>query len=151
MTDAVLVLRKLATLREHAERVRRRRSRTADALRSDIDLQDALAMSLFVAIQEAVDITFHIASDEAWGVPASYADGFEILARRGVIEDRLARDLARTVAVRNRIAHGYASLDIDRLWAEVPDGLDALERFCGAIARFLEPPGTIRRETGSAP
>jgi uncharacterized protein YutE (UPF0331/DUF86 family) len=64
VTEAVLVLRKLATLREHAARVRRRRPASPEALRSDVDLQDALAMSLLVAIHEAADIAFHIASDE---------------------------------------------------------------------------------------
>jgi uncharacterized protein YutE (UPF0331/DUF86 family) len=112
-----------------------------EALRTDVDLQDALAMSLLVAIQEAVDIAFHIAADEGWGVPSSYVEGFEILARQGVIDAALAGELSRVVAVRNRIAHGYATLDIDRLWFEVPVGLDALARYATAIARFVPPPG----------
>ena len=140
MTEAVLVLRKLATLREHAARVRRRRPASPEALRSDVDLQDALAMSLLVAIQEAADIAFHIASDEGWGVPSSYADGFALLARQAVIDGALADDLSRIVAVRNRITHGYASLDVERLWSEVPAGLDALDRYAAAIARFVPPP-----------
>jgi len=139
VTDPLVVLHKLATLRDHIERARRRRPESADALAADIDLQDALALSLLVAIQEAVDIAFHIATDEGWGVPASYADGFVILARRGVIDRSLADELGRTVAVRNRIAHGYATVDISRIWAELPAGLDALDRFTGAVARSLPP------------
>jgi uncharacterized protein YutE (UPF0331/DUF86 family) len=108
-------------------------------LRSDVDRQDALAMSLFVAIQEATDIAFHIASDEGWGIPASYAESFEILARHGVIGVELADALARAVTVRNRIAHGYGTVDLDRIWAELPAGLDALDRYATAIARFLPP------------
>lgn len=140
MTDPVLVLRKLASLSDHVERVRRRRPASPATLRADVDLQDALAMSLLVAIQEAVDIAFHIVADEGWGVPSSYAEGFEILVRRGVIDAQLSDDLARTIAVRHRIAHGYATLDVDRLWAEVPAGLNALDRYTVAIARFVPPP-----------
>jgi uncharacterized protein YutE (UPF0331/DUF86 family) len=140
MTDAVLVLRKLATLRDHADRVRRRRPASPEALRTDVDLQDALAMSLFVAIQEAVDIAFHIAADEGWGIPSSYADGFTILARRGLIDAALAADLSRAVSLRKRLAHGYASLDVDRIWSEVPAGLATLDRYAGAIARYVPPP-----------
>lgn len=29
-------------------------------------------------------------------------------------------------ALRNRIAHGYASVDFARIWAELPSGLEAL-------------------------
>jgi len=108
-----------------------------ETLRTDVDLQDALAMSLLVAIQEAVDIAFHIVSDEGWGIPSSYGEGFAILARHRVIDPALADALSRTVAVRNRIAHGYATIDIDRIWAELPAGLDALDGYASAVARFL--------------
>ena len=139
MTDPVLVLRKLATLREHLERVRRRRPVSVEALRTDVDLQDALAMSLLVAVQEAIDVAFHLLADEGWGTPDSYAEGFAMLARRGVIDVALSDALARVVSVRKRLAHGYATLDVDRLWAEVPAGLEALDRYASAIARFLPP------------
>lgn len=94
-------------------------------------------MSLLVATQQAIDVAFHIVSDEGWGVPSSYADAFALLARRGVIGPSLATELGRVVAVRHRIAHVYGTLDVERLWREVPNGLDALERYASAIARFL--------------
>jgi uncharacterized protein YutE (UPF0331/DUF86 family) len=140
VTDAVLVLRKLATVQEHVARVRRRRPPGPAALRADVNLQDALAMSLLVAIQEATDIAFHIVADESWGVPSSYADSYVILSQRGVIDSALADAMSRLVAIRNRLAHGYATVDIDRIWAEVPAGLDTLERYATAIARFVPPP-----------
>jgi uncharacterized protein YutE (UPF0331/DUF86 family) len=110
VTDAALVLSKLSTLRDHADRVRRRRPAAPEMLRGDVDLQDALAMSLLVAIQEAADIAFHISTDEGWGIAGSYADAFHMLARHQVIDTTLADELARTVAVRHRLAHGYASM-----------------------------------------
>lgn len=136
MTDPLLVLRKLSILRDHVARVRRRRPDDVTAF-ADIDVQDAVAMSLLVAIQEASDIAMHIASDEGWGVPPSYADGFTILAARGVFPVELAQKLARMAGLRNRIAHAYAFVDADRLHAEIPAGLDALERFASAIASHL--------------
>jgi uncharacterized protein YutE (UPF0331/DUF86 family) len=139
VTDPVLVLRKLAMLREHVSRARRRRPDSADVFEADIDRQDALAMSLLVAAQEAADIALHIATDEAWGVPGSYGDGFALLVRHGAIDPRLADELTRIIGVRHRIAHGYAGVDLKRLWAELPAGLDALDRYAAAIARFIGP------------
>ncbi len=52
MTDAVLVLRKLTTLLEHASRIERRRPNALEAFQHDTDRQDALALSLVVALQE---------------------------------------------------------------------------------------------------
>jgi uncharacterized protein YutE (UPF0331/DUF86 family) len=137
MTDLEIVLRKLTTLREHLQRARRRRPDALASLASDEDLQDALFMSLLVAIQEAIDIAFHIAAGEGWGVADSSAQSFELLARNGVLSSDLAGEMGSGAALRNRIAHGYASLDLPRLWAELPTGLDAMDRYTSAIADWL--------------
>lgn len=134
MIDQILVLRKLTILREHISRVRRRRPDDVETFRGDTDLQDAMALSLLVAIQEALDIAMHVCADEGWGIPSSYAESFELLARNGLIDAALAGELGRVTAVRNRIAHGYATVDVDRIHAEVPAGLAALDRFSAAIA-----------------
>jgi uncharacterized protein YutE (UPF0331/DUF86 family) len=42
--------------------------------------------------------------------------------------------------MRNRIAHGYASVDHQRLWRELPDGLRALEAFGAAVTAWLPTP-----------
>jgi len=137
MTDAELVLRKLAILREHLGRARRRRPEQLDLLEHDDDRKDALAMSVMVALQEAIDVAFHIVVDEGIGVPSSNAEAFELLAKQGVLATPLASRLARAVGLRNRIAHGYASVDTERLWKELPDGLDDLEAYVVAVGRFL--------------
>ena len=133
MTDAPLVLRKITLMREHLARARRRRPATAAAFRADVDLQDGVAFGLFVAIQEAVDTALHVVADEGWGVPGSYAEAFELLAQHGVLTPAHAAELAATVGLRNRSAHGYASVDVERLYAESPAGLDALERYATAL------------------
>jgi uncharacterized protein YutE (UPF0331/DUF86 family) len=96
-------------------------------------------MSFVVAVQEAIDIAFHIVTDEGWGIPGSYADACPMLAEHGVVDRSVAESLARMVSLRNRIAHGYASVDIDRLWTELPAGLDALDAYAAAVARLLPP------------
>lgn len=137
MTDPLLVTRKLALLLEHVARLRRRRPKTAEALRADVDRLDAIAMSVLVVVQEAIDIAFHIASDEGWGLPATYRQGFDLLAQKGLIPSELAAQLAGAARLRNRIAHGYASVDVDTLWAELPGGVAAFEAYAAAIAAYL--------------
>lgn len=139
MTDPAIVLRKLAALRDHVERLRRRRPASAADLRSDVDLQDALSMSLLVAVQTALDIAMHFAADQGLGVPATYAEGFQLLAQHGVCEPQTSAALGRMAALRNRIAHGYASVDFARIWAELPSGIEALDQFAAAISSRLGP------------
>lgn len=138
MTNAPLVARKLAVLEEHLARLRARRPPSVEAFRADTLLQDGVSMSVLVVVQEAIDIALHIASDEGWGVAARYAEAFTILAQRGVLDPALAHELAAAVQLRNRIAHGYGSLDVDRLWAELPNGMRSFGAFASAVAAFLQ-------------
>ena len=138
MTDKELVVRKLALLALHLTRAQRRRGGDVESFRSSEDLQDALSMSVMVALQEAVDIAFHIAADEGWGVPASNAEAFALLSQRGVLPAELGASMATTVRLRNRLAHGYSTLDVDRLWHELPSGLGLLGEFNRAVAAWLE-------------
>ncbi|MGA7120001.1 MAG: DUF86 domain-containing protein [Polyangiaceae bacterium] len=139
MTNRLLVLRKLSLVRERVLQARSRRSASPEALRSNDVLLDALALSVLIAVQEAIDIAFHIATDEGWGVPASYAEGFAVLAKHGVFDSAVARSMTAAAGLRNRIAHAYATVDVERLWHELPEGLDAMDAFALAVATFVGP------------
>lgn len=137
MTDAPLVLHKLSRLRDYVALARRRRPESADEMERDIDRRDALALALLVAVQESIDVAYHVAADEGWGLPDSHAAAFAFLASHGVVTPDLAAELSGVARVRNRIAHGYASVDHLRLWQELPRGLDVLDEYAAAIARWL--------------
>ena len=139
MTNVELVARKLAILNEHLGRLRARRPASVEALRSDPLLQDAIAMGILVVVQEAADIALHVASDEKWELASSYRDAFDVLAKHGVLAEDLAARLGGTAQLRNRIAHGYASVDVDRVWAELPAGIEAFEAFAKAISTYVTP------------
>jgi uncharacterized protein YutE (UPF0331/DUF86 family) len=70
-------------------------------------------------------------------VSPSYAESFTLLAERGVLDRALSQRMASTVKVRNIIAHGYASLQPERLWRDLPAGLQALEEYATAVARYF--------------
>jgi uncharacterized protein YutE (UPF0331/DUF86 family) len=140
MTDAGLVLHKLQRLKEQVALTRARRPVAADVLSHDLVLRDALALAFLVALQEAIDIAYHIVADEGWGIPDSHRAAFDTLAAHGVLTDHLANELSLAASMRNRIAHGYASVDHQRLWRELPDGIRALEAFTAAVARWLPAP-----------
>lgn len=140
MTNVVLVARKLATLDDHLQRLRQRRPLTVDVFERDLLLQDAIAMSVLVIVQEAMDIALHIASDEGWPLASTYREAFAALEQHGIMDAGLAASMTGTAQLRNRIAHGYASVDAARLWSELPAGMVAFQAFAAAIATFLGRP-----------
>lgn len=140
MTNVELVARKLAILNEHLRRLRERRPNELSVLRADQLLQDAIALSVLVVVQEARDIALHIATDEGWELASTYREAFVVLERHGLLEPTLTPSLSGAAQLRNRIAHGYASLDVERLWTELPSGIDAFTAFSASVARFLSGP-----------
>jgi uncharacterized protein YutE (UPF0331/DUF86 family) len=140
MIDAGLVLHKLQRLREQVALTRARRPTAPGVLSRDLVLRDALALAFMVALQEAIDIAYHIVADEGWGIPDSHRAAFDALAAHEVLADHLASDVSAAAVMRNRIAHGYASVDHERLWRELPDGLRALDAFAAAVAAWLPAP-----------
>lgn len=116
MTNVALVAKKLAVIEEHLRRLRERRPASLEAFTGDALLQDAVAMGVLVVVQEAMDIALHVASDEGWELAATYREAFVVLERHGLLSPSLAAALGGAAQLRNRIAHGYASMDAARLW-----------------------------------
>jgi uncharacterized protein YutE (UPF0331/DUF86 family) len=139
MTNVELVARKLGMLGEHLRRLRERRPADLESFRADLLLQDALSMGVLVIVQESLDIALHLASDEGWELASTYRDAFVVLARHGVITSELATKLGAAVQLRNRIAHGYATLEVERFWHELPEGIAAFGEYAGIIASLVAP------------
>ncbi|MBC8073422.1 MAG: DUF86 domain-containing protein [Deltaproteobacteria bacterium] len=137
MTDGHLLLHKLGELRSHLVRARRRRGDDFADFAADEDRRDALMLSVMIALQEAVDCAFHVAVDSDLGIPTSNSNAFTRLAGAGLISSELATTLGEGARLRNRIAHGYASVDLERFWLELPQGLDALDAFAAAMTRVV--------------
>lgn len=135
MTDADLLLRKLGELRSHLVRARRRRGDDFAEFAADEDRRDALMLSVMIALQGAVDCAVHVVVASDLGVPTSNSDAFTRLAGAGLISSELATVLGEGARLRNRIAHGYASVELERFWLELPQGLDALDAFAAAMTR----------------
>ncbi|MBI4699568.1 MAG: DUF86 domain-containing protein [Deltaproteobacteria bacterium] len=104
------------------------------AFAADRRTRDLAIFYLFLAIQECIDLAAHWAADHGWTPPDDAASTFDVLAERGVIDAALATELRAAAGLRNRIAHGYALLDCERVHAEARPGLPALRRYLGALA-----------------
>lgn len=139
MTDRRLALKKLARLREHVLLLDQRRPAKLEAF-ADRDRQDLAALAFVVAMQEAIGVATHVAADDGLGLPGSYSEAFLLLARHQVVSESLARQLGRMVQVRNRIVHGYLSVEFEVFWTDLPAGIDALNEFAAALATRIGPP-----------
>jgi uncharacterized protein YutE (UPF0331/DUF86 family) len=107
----------------------------AEAFLADTRGRDLASFYLFLAIQEAIDLAAHWVVDAGWGPPEDAASAFDLLAEHEAIPRTLADSLIGAVGLRNRIAHGYATVDHRRIQTEFITGATALREFLAAVAR----------------
>lgn len=129
MVKPEIVAKKLTSARARLASADEVFARPLDEFRADEKQRDLASFYLFLAIQECIDIAAHWVADEGWGPPEDAAGAFEILHRKGVLEDDLASGLRGATGLRNRIAHGYTEVDPARLHAEYQKGVVILRRF----------------------
>ncbi len=125
---------KLAALTHRIERARSELPGTATTFLGDLRAQELVSFNLLLAVQGALDIAAHLVAEGGWGVPGTSREHFELLADHGVIPQDLAVRLAGCAGARNLVAHHYGRLDLERLFRELPGGLESLAEFAVVMA-----------------
>lgn len=100
------------------------------------DIQ-AVKYSLLESIEACIDISSHMISADNLERPESYADMFEVLAKKEIIDKRLAGRLADMARFRNILVHGYAKIDNLKVLEVVKEDLEDIEGFMEQILKSL--------------
>ena len=109
--DRDVINRKLESLRRCISRIESKRPIMPEALQSDYDLQDIIALNLERAVQTCVDMAAHLISETELPLPSTMGEGFERLAELQVIPPQLAASMQKAVAFRNILVHNYTSIN----------------------------------------
>lgn len=135
MTDAALVAKRLALIETCVEQLRRQAQPAA--IRGDIREQRFVERTLQIAIQAALDVASHVASDRRLGEPRTNRELFDLLAGDGWISQPLADTLRRMVGFRNVLVHGYDDVDLGVVEDVLTNHLGDLVAFVGAVRARL--------------
>ena len=134
MVKPDVVGRKLSRASDWLDSAEERLSRPPAEFLADDDSQDLASFHLFLAIQECIDLAAHWVADAGWGSPDEAGATFTLLVSRGAIDHDLATKLRKAVGLRNRIAHGYSTVDHELIQAEYQEGVKALRKFLALVA-----------------
>ena len=138
MVRADIVTAKLSELEARIARVRTHTPPSADALRGDQDALDLVSFNLMLCVQSATDIASHIVGDEGWRPAVTLAEGFERLLEHSVITKPTSDALVKSAGLRNVVAHGYAGVDVNAIFAAASKGIADLEAFASEVAAWLQ-------------
>ncbi|MBN1442913.1 MAG: DUF86 domain-containing protein [Planctomycetes bacterium] len=131
MVDREILATRLGRLRQAVRKLQPIASRSRDEyLACEVDR--ALSEHyLRIALEAMLDSGNHVIAAEGYRKPLHLRDIPAILAEEGVIERVLADKLKRAVGLRNRLVHGYSTVDHGLLY-------DVLQRDSGDLADFAE-------------
>ena len=101
------------------------------------DIQ-AVKYSLFEMIEASIDIASHIISIKGFERAESYAEMFEILGKKNIVDLKLSERLANMARFRNVLIHGYAKVDNSKILTYVQKNLIDLADFIKSILKFLK-------------
>lgn len=131
---SAVILKKVGRLREKLSLIEPLASVPQETFTTERSRRDLCAYYLILAIEECRDLTEHLIAENAWGVPESAAEAFELLARQGVIDAALARRMREAVGLRNLLVHEYAEVDWGLVHAAAND-LSRLREFLAEVLR----------------
>ncbi|MBZ0155433.1 MAG: DUF86 domain-containing protein [Alphaproteobacteria bacterium] len=99
--------------------------------------QDAIAINLQRAAEQAIDLANHVIRKGKLGLPKESKDSFEILAQSKIIPDDLANKLKGMVGFRNILVYEYQEMDIRIMVDVIEHHLDDLIVFTNHIVEFV--------------
>jgi len=140
--DRALVRRKLAAIVRNLGDLAAIEGLTLQEYRRDRFRQKGAERLLQEAIEAAVDVNLHLIRAKGEGTPPDYYESFLAAGRAGVIPDDLARQLAPSAGLRNRLVHEYDAINDAIVLTAVRDARRQLVAFVAAIEQYLGEPRT---------
>ncbi|MHC4873343.1 MAG: type VII toxin-antitoxin system HepT family RNase toxin [Planctomycetota bacterium] len=103
----------------------------------DIIRQDAIAVNIQRACEQAIDLANHTIKKKKAGLPKSSSESFELLKNADIISSDLTAKLKGMVGFRNILVHQYHELNLDIMVDVIENRLADLLAFVDSIEKGL--------------
>jgi uncharacterized protein YutE (UPF0331/DUF86 family) len=135
--DAAIVRRKLGHIMTSLDLLRPMRDLPLEDYRRRVWERKGVERVLQEAIEAALDVNAHLIAERGQDVPDDYFGGFVKLGELGILPEELARALAPSAGLRNRLVHEYDTIDDAKVLAAVGTLLDLYPRYIRATEAEL--------------
>ena len=106
-----VILNKIDTIERCINRIREVYDNNPENL-TDYTKQDSIVLNIQRVCEASIDLAMHVISEKKLGVPQSSRDGFEVLNKNNLIDDKLNKNLKAMVGFRNIAVHDYKKIEI---------------------------------------
>lgn len=135
--DAAIVRSKLGRIMTSLDLLRPVRAMPLADYRAQVWQRKGVERVLQESVEAALDINAHLIAERGHDVPDDYFGGFVKLGELGILPEDLARAVAPSAGLRDRLVHEYDTLDDAKVLAAVGTMLDLCPRYVQAIEAEL--------------
>lgn len=138
MVDQNIIKAKINHIEENLQRLKEKQNINLDEFKKNKDLQDIILHNLQLSIQGCIDIASHIISDQGWTVPDTLSGLFDVLLKQKITSEELNTSLKKMVGFRNIIIHEYQTIDLNKVYEILRNGLKDIYSFLKQICIYAK-------------
>ncbi len=131
-----IVLRKLERITQNLRLLEPMKELSVEAYAADVYRRKATERLLQEIVDAAVDLNAHMLVASGAVAPDDLFTSFIALAGIGVLDESLARSLAPSAGLRNRLVHEYDRIDDQIVLHSVRSALDLFPRYVARVEQF---------------
>jgi len=135
--DAAIIRRKLAHIAASLDGLRPISRMSVEEYRARFYERKAAERLLQEAIEAALDINAHLIAELGGDIPEDYYGGFLKMSELGLFPPELARSLAPSAGLRNRLVHEYETIEDAKVLGSVGTLLELYPRYIQAVEAYL--------------
>ncbi|MDA3809732.1 MAG: DUF86 domain-containing protein [Spirochaetaceae bacterium] len=98
--------------------------------------QDSIILNIQRMCESCLDIAMHIIRVKQLEIPQISKEGFQILEKNKIIDEKLSLSLQRMVGFRNIAVHNYQNLNLDIVQAVIENHIQDPMRFIHVILDY---------------
>jgi uncharacterized protein YutE (UPF0331/DUF86 family) len=136
--EAEIVRRKLAVIVENLRALEPIKDMKADDYQQDLYKRKATEKLLQELIEAAIDINIHMIVGEGHTVPDDYYESFIRTGELKIISSDLAKKLAPSAGLRNRLVHEYDRVDHSMVLKAVRMAQDLYSQYVKEVNDYLK-------------
>lgn len=135
--DAQLIHRKAKLIEEDLQKLIPYQKTGEETYLKNEAAQLAVERLMERIIGRLIDINYHVLKEKFSTLPIDYFDSFLALSKKGVVSYDLARTVAKSVGLRNILAHEYDIIDPAKVYDAIGDALTQIPQYLQTLLKTL--------------
>ncbi len=136
--DKIVIEQKIDSILRCVNRIKTRLPETLDIFTQDLDAQDVVVLNISRCVQLSVDMAMHLCTTSSNKIPQTMGQSFDMLLNMGVINDKIAIKMKKSVGFRNIAVHNYDEIDLKLTYDIAHNHIDDFIKYVRQIQLYLQ-------------